>query len=343
MIIKEWTPPPEWRRITTIEAHTAGEPLRVVTGGLPELSGETILARRRYMSDHLDHLRTALMFEPRGHADMYGCIVTAPVTAGADFGVLFTHNEGYSSMCGHGIIGIVTVMIETGTIAAVAPETTVRIDTPAGLVTAQARIENGRVTGVRFHNVPSFVLVLDQEVSVPGLGTIHYDIAFGGAFYAFVKAAAVGLGCAAQDFGGLVAAGRAIKQAVMASRRIEHPFEGDLSFLYGTIFIGPAVASGHHSRNVCVFADGEVDRSPTGTGVSARLAIHYARGEIKLNEPIVIESIIGTCFTGRVVKATTFGPHAAVIPEVAGTAHIIGRCEFLIDPSDPLQKGFVLR
>ena len=343
MMIKKWRPPADWPRITTIDAHTAGEPLRVVTGGLPVLPGDTILARRRYMRDHLDHLRTALMFEPRGHADMYGCIVTPPVSAGADFGVLFTHNEGYSSMCGHGIIGIATVMIETGTIAAREPETTVRIDTPAGLVTAYARINDGHVTGVRFHNVASFALAIDEFVEVPGLGRIRYDIGFGGAFYAFVRAADLGLGCTPENFSGLVAAGRAIKKAVMASRPISHPFEDDLSFLYGTIFIGPAETAGHHSRNVCVFADGEVDRSPTGTGVSARLAIHHARKEIGLDEPIVIESILGTCFTGRVAATATFGPHVAVIPEVAGTAHITGRCEFVIDPADPLQKGFVLR
>lgn len=343
MKIAAWTPPADWIRITTIDAHTAGEPFRVVTGGLPDLPGDTILARRRYMRQRLDHLRTALMFEPRGHADMYGCIVTPPVSPGADFGVLFTHNEGYSSMCGHGIIGIATVMVETGTIAPRTPETVVRIDTPAGLVTARVQVAGGRVTGVRFDNVPSFVLALDQQVEVPGYGAVRYDLAFGGAFYAFVQAEGLGLRCLPEEFAALVAAGRAVKQAVMADRPVPHPFEADLSFLYGTIFIAPALAAGHHSRNVCIFADGEVDRSPTGTGVSARLAIHHARGEIGIDEAIVIESILGTCFTGRVKAATTFGPHAAVIPEVSGTAHITGCHTFVIDPNDPLKKGFVLR
>ena len=343
MKIKAWTPPADWPRITTIDAHTAGEPLRVVTGGLPDLPGDTILARRRYMRERLDHLRTALMFEPRGHADMYGCIVTPPVSPEADFGVLFTHNEGYSSMCGHGIIGIATVMVETGTIAAREPETVVRIDTPAGLVTARVQVAAGRVGEVRFDNVPSFVLALDQQVEVPGFGPVRYDLAFGGAFYAFVQAADLGLRCVAEDFAPLVAAGRAVKQAVMAARPVPHPFEADLSFLYGTIFIDSALEAGHHSRNVCIFADGEVDRSPTGTGVSARLAIHHARGEIGIDEAITIESILGTCFAGRVKAATTFGPHAAVIPEVSGTAHITGCHTFVIDPTDPLQKGFVLR
>jgi proline racemase len=338
-----WSPPTSWLRITTVDAHTAGEPFRVVTSGVPAPAGDTMLARRRFAREHLDHLRRALMWEPRGHADMYGCLLTPPVTSGADLGVLFIHNEGYSSMCGHGIIGLATVAVEIGLLPAVPPETTVRIDSPAGLVTARAHIEDGRVTRVRFENVPSFVLALDARVEVPGLGPVRYDLAFGGAFYAFVQAADVGLTCTPEDFRRLIDAGTRIKHAVQAARPVQHPFEEDLSFLYGTIFIGPPARAGSHSRNVCVFAEGEVDRSPTGTGVSARLAIHHARGDIETNEPITIESLIGTTFTGRVVRTTTFGPHAAVIPEVEGSAFITGRHEFLIDPGDPLKEGFLLR
>jgi trans-L-3-hydroxyproline dehydratase len=330
--MKNWTPPDHWLKISTIDAHTEGEPFRVITDGYPELPGESILARRRYALENLDHLRTALMWEPRGHADMYGCIVTPPVTPEADFGVLFMHNEGYSTGCGHGIIAITTVAVETGLLPMTSPETQVKIDTPSGLVTAYARIGEGRVQSVYFHNVPSFVLVLDEAVDVPGLGKVRYDIAYGGAFYAFVQAEEVGVRCSPV----------AIKRAIMASRSIPHPFEEDLSFLYGTIFTGPPLADDAHSRNVCIFAEGEVDRSPTGTGVSARLAIHHARGEISLKEPITIESIIDSRFTGRVVQATTFGPHPAIIPEVEGTAYITGRHEFLIDSNDPLRNGFLL-
>jgi proline racemase len=340
--MKDWTPPEHWLKITTIDAHTEGEPFRVITDGYPELPGKTILARRRYALENLDYLRTALMWEPRGHADMYGCIVTPPVTQEADFGVLFMHNEGYSTGCGHGIIAITTVAVETGLLPMTSPETRVKIDAPSGLVTAYARVGEGRVQSVYFHNVPSFVLVLDGTVDVPGLGSVSYDIAYGGAFYAFVQAEAVGVRCIPEDVGALIEKGMAVKRAIMASRPIPHPFEADLSFLYGTIFIGPPKEPGAHSRNVCIFAEGEVDRSPTGTGVSARLAIHHARGEISLNEPIIIESIIGSCFSGRVVQTTTFGPHAAIIPEVEGTSHITGRHEFLIDPNDPLRNGFLL-
>jgi proline racemase len=340
--MKDWTPPEHWLKITTIDAHTEGEPFRVITDGYPELPGETILARRRYALENLDYLRTALMWEPRGHADMYGCIVTPPVTPEADFGVLFMHNEGYSSGCGHGIIAITTVAVETGLLPMTSPETRVKIDAPSGMVTAYARVREGRVQSVYFHNVPSFVLVLDEVVDVPGLGKIRYDIAYGGAFYAFVQAEAVGVQCNPEDVRALIEKGMAIKRAIMASRPIPHPFEEDLSFLYGTIFIGPPQERDAHSRNVCIFAEGEVDRSPTGTGVSARLAIHHARGEISLNEQITIESIIGSCFSGRVVQTTTFGPHPAIIPEVEGRAYITGRHEFLIDPNDPLRNGFLL-
>ncbi len=341
--MQDWRPPGTWLKITTIDAHTEGEPFRVITGGYPDLPGDTILERRRHARERLDHLRTALMWEPRGHADMYGCIVTPPVTPEADIGVIFMHNEGYSTMCGHGVIGIAKVALETGLLPMTRPETTIRIDTPAGLVTAYASIEGEQVTGVRFHNVPSYVLALDETVEVPGLGQVRYDLAFGGAFYAYVSAADAGVSCTPEDFRALIETGIAIKRAIMASRPIPHPFEEDLSFLYGTIFVGPALAEGAHSRNVCVFAEGEVDRCPTGTGISGRLAIHYARGEIGIDEPVVVESIIGSRFTGRIVRTTAFGPYRALIPEITGTAHITGRHEFLFDPADPLRDGFILR
>jgi trans-L-3-hydroxyproline dehydratase len=339
----DWLSPGRWLKITTIDCHTEGEPLRVITGGFPELEGETILERRRYAANNHDHLRTALMWEPRGHADMYGCILTRPVSPEADFGVLFLHNEGYSTMCGHGVIGVTTVALETGMLRTVEPETVVRIDSPAGLVTACAHVAGGRVKSVSFQNVPSFAVALDQSVQVPGLGAVRYDLAFGGAFYAYVQAGDAGLTCTPGDFRRLIDTGMAIKRAVAESREIVHPFEPDLGFLYGTIFIGEPEIKGSHSRNVCIFAEGEVDRSPTGTGVSGRLAIHYARGEIGLNQRITIESIIGSTFAGQVVATTAFGQYHAVTPEVEGSAHITGRHEFLIDPDDPLSKGFILR
>ncbi len=338
-----WNPPSSWHKITAIDAHTGGEPLRIFTCGLPDILGDTILAKRRYAQAHLDWLRTATMWEPRGHADMYGCILTEPVTPDGDLGVLFLHNEGFSTMCGHGIIGLTKVALDTGLIDRPGEAPMLKIDTPAGRVVATGMRVNGRITAVSFHNVPSFVFALDQQVTVPGLGSVRYDVAYGGGFYAFVQADVVGVGLTAADFRQLIDLGRRIKQAVMASLPIEHPFEPDLGFLYGTIFVGPAHDPEHHSRNVCIFADGEVDRSPTGTGVSARAALHFARGEIGLHQPFVVESILGSTFTGEVVATTAFGPHQAVIPQVSGTAHICGLNQLLIDPEDPLRHGFLLR
>ncbi|MCI0395023.1 MAG: proline racemase family protein [Chloroflexi bacterium] len=338
-----WTPPKDWLRITTIDAHTAGEPLRVITAGFPPLPGDTILAKRRHARVYFDHLRTALMWEPRGHADMYGCLVTEPVTPDGTLGVLFLHNEGFSTMCGHGVIGLAKVALDTGLVEIAGDQPVIRMDTPAGRVTAFARREGGRVVEVSFHNVPSFVYALDQEVTVPGVGRLRYDVAFGGAFYAFCRAEDLGVSLAPADFGRLIELGMRLKRAVMDSLSISHPFEEDLGFLYGTIIVGPAHQPGHHSRNVCIFADGEVDRCPTGTGVSARAALHHARGELAVGQPFVVESILDTCFTGEVVEVTRFGDYPAVIPQVTGTAHITGRNEWLLDPADPLRHGFLLR
>ena len=298
----DWQPPDGWQQITTIEAHTAGEPLRVLTSGFPDLPGDTILAKRRYARENFDHLRTALMWEPRGHADMYGCIVTEPVTADGDLGVLFMHNEGFSTMCGHGIIGLAKVALDTGMIEKVGERPVIKMDTPSGRVTAYAQREGGLVVSVSFHNVPSFVYALDQIVDVPGIGLVRYDVAFGGAFYAFCRAEELGVDLESKDFRILMDVGMKIKRAVMSSLPIRHPFEADLGFLYGTIIVGDAKESENHSRNVCVFAEGEVDRSPTGTGVSARAALHFARGELDVGDQFTVESILGTTFTGEIVE-----------------------------------------
>ncbi|UXI68982.1 proline racemase family protein [Tahibacter amnicola] len=338
-----WQPPANWARIRTLDLHTAGEPLRLVIDGYPALAGRSVLERRRDALAHHDWARRVLMFEPRGHVDMYGCILTAPATADADFGVLFTHNEGYSAMCGHGIIAVTTALLELGMVPANKAIDGLRIDTPAGRVTAFADFDGERVARVRFHNVASFVAARDAVVDVPGLGTIRYDLVYGGGFYAYVDAADVGLTLEPASTPQLIAAGTAIKQAVVASRPVRHPTEADLGFLYGTIFVGPPTNPAHHSRNVCIFAEGEVDRSPTGTGVSGRCALHVARGDVALGESMVIESILGTTFAVRAVDAVDFGGYPAIIPEVEGKAYVCGRNEFLVDPEDPLAHGFLLR
>ena len=332
-----WQPPADWTAITTIDMHTGGEPLRVITSGLPSIEGKTVLEKRRYFRENYDHLRTGLIFEPRGHADMYGAVISA--SEDADFDVFFIHNEGYSTMCGHAIIALTKLAIESGMVAG----PNVSFNVPAGRIEATGTIEDGRVVRSAFRCVPSFVYQRDQSIHVDGLGNVKFDIAYGGAFYAIVDATPLGLKLDADHYLELIQAGRRIKHAILKAMPIEHPFEPDLSFLYGTIFTGPAHDPGHHSRNVCIFAEGEVDRSATGSGVSARAALHHARGELSLNQPITIESILGSTMTVKVVDVSTFGPHDAVIPEVSGTAHFTGRNEFWFDPHDPLQHGFIFR
>ncbi|MDX1392922.1 MAG: proline racemase family protein [Gemmatimonadota bacterium] len=333
--------PDDWLRIRTIDAHAEGEPLRVIIEGFPHPPGGTVLDRRRYAREHLDDLRRALMLEPRGHADMYGCLVMPPVRRDSDISVLFMHNEGWSTMCGHGVIAATTTLIQMG-MADAGEGSMLTIDTPAGRVEARASVDGDRVTSVAFRNVPSFAVALDATVDVPGLGTVRYDLAFGGAFYAYADASALGLDLVPEGAADLIAAGRAIKKAVSGRGGIDHPEDPELGFLYGTIFIGPPEDGERHSRHVCIFADGEVDRSPTGTGVSGRLAILRERGELG-DEPIEIESIVGGRFSGRIVDSASVGPYRAVIPEIGGRAFVTGRHEFLIDPEDPWRRGFLIR
>jgi proline racemase len=342
----DWQPPAHWTRIGTIELHTGGEPLRVLISGLPPIEGATVLEKRRNFREHYDHLRTGTMWEPRGHADMYGAVMTSSLDA--DFDVFFLHNEGYSTMCGHAIIALTTLVIETGLVCNGSKrrdgsEAEVTFNVPAGRIHARAKVQAGKARDVTFRNVHSFLYLRDREVDVPGIGGVRFDVAFGGAFYAVVEAGPLGLELTPGNCNRLIDYGRRIKRAVMSAFPIEHPFEKDLSFLYGTIFTGSAEQAGHHSRNVCIFAEGELDRSPTGSGVSARAALHHAKGELLLNEPIVIESILGSTMTVTAVEQTKFGNYNAVIPEVSGTAFITGRNEFYWDPDDPFGRGFIFR
>lgn len=335
--LSNWQPPNNWTRITTIDMHTGGEPLRVIIDGLPSIRGRTVLEKRRYFRENLDYIRTGLMWEPRGHADMYGAVITP--SADADFDVFFLHNEGYSTMCGHAVIALTKLAIETGLVQ----NQEITINVPAGKIRARATVENGKVMEASFRNVPSFLFLRDKKVNVPDLGEVPFDVAYGGAFYAFVEAESVGLKLTPEHFNRIIDLGRRIKHAVMSQFSIIHPFEEDLSFLYGTIFTSPPMDSTHHSRNVCVFADGELDRSATGSGVSARAALHHSKGELRVNEKISIESILGSTMSVKVVEVTKFGTYEAVIPEVSGTASIIGRNEFCFDPEDPFSKGFIFR
>jgi trans-L-3-hydroxyproline dehydratase len=268
---------------------------------------------------------------------MYGAVITS--SADSDFDVFFLHNEGYSTMCGHAIIALTKLVVETKLV----DKNEIAFSVPAGQIGARATVSDGRVVEASFRNVPSFLYLRDQNVDVDGIGSVRFDVAYGGAFYAFVNAEELELELIPANSNRLIDYGRRIKNAVMSNFPITHPVEADLSFLYGTIFTGPALNATHHSRNVCIFADGELDRSATGSGVSARAALHFAKGELGLNERVTIESILGSTMSVEVVDATKFGEYEAVVPEVSGTASFIGRNEFYFDPEDPYSSGFFLR
>ena len=336
--------------IRTIDAHTAGEPLRLVVDGLPTPEGATMLAKREWAMKHLDHLRRALMLEPRGHADMYGALLTEPVTPGAHAGVLFMHNEGWSTMCGHGVIAVSTIAVERGlmwdAVSGPGPgDVEIVLDAPAGPVRAVARqaTNEGRphVPEVSFRNVPSFVLAAGVPLPLAGR-TVAVDVAFGGAFYAIVDAESAGLSVDPEKLGELKRVGMTIARDIERLVKVIHPAEPGLTGVYGTIFTSPARASGAHLRNVTIFADAEVDRSPCGTGTAAVMAVLDEMGVLGGDTPFVHESIIGTCFSGSVAARTRIGDYPAIVPQIAGSAWITGEHTFLIDGDDPLRAGFRL-
>ncbi len=331
------------RTYTTIDAHTAGEPLRIVTAGVPRLLGKTILEKRRYAKENLDYIRRALIWEPRGHADMYGAYITEPVSEHADLGTVFMHNEGYSDMCGHGIIALATVAVVQGLVRTTTPETRVGIDSPAGFIEAFVQWDGRKVGTVKFRNVPSFLYKKDVVIDTPSFGKLTVDIAFGGAFYAYLNDDAANISVHPDNYRQLILLGDEVKKAVMATTPVQHPLEPELNTLYGTIIDGQPRFAGSTQSNVCVFADREVDRSPTGTGTAGRVAQLYARNKLKLGETMVNESIIGTTFTGKVLEETKVGDFDAVIPEVSGRAFITGFNQWVVEEDDPVAEGFFLR
>jgi proline racemase len=330
--------------IETTEMHTGGEPVRIVTSGYPPVRGDTILAKRRYAREQLDHLRRLLMFEPRGHFDMYGVIPVEPDLPEADLAVLFMHNEGYSTMCGHAVIALGRWAVDSGRVAMRAPETPVAIQCPCGLVRARVAIEDGKPGAVRFESVPAFAFALDVAVEVPGAGAVSVDIGYGGAFYAFLPAARFGLDVRRSPTRDLVDAAAAVTEAVKRQVRLEHPDDPDLAFLYGTILTDGADAwSEEPTANICVFAAREVDRSPTGSGVTARIALQHARGLIALGQERRFESVTGALFTGKALRATKAGRFAAVTVEVGGRAHYTGTARFTLEENDEIGRGFLLK
>ncbi|MFE8698958.1 proline racemase family protein [Cytobacillus sp. FJAT-53684] len=329
------------KMFTTIDLHVAGEPLRVITGGFPEIKGNTQLERRAYCMEHLDHLREIVMYEPRGHHGMYGCIITPPASSHADFGVLFMHNEGWSTMCGHGIIAVMTVGIETGMFDLTGGKEKFIIDSPAGEVIAYAKYNGSQVESVSFENVPSFVFKKDFPIKIEGL-EFPVDIAFGGAFYAVVDSKEMGLKVNFKDLAAIQTWGGKIKQYIESQIEVKHPLEPDLKGIYGVIFSDEPINEGADLRNVTIFADEQVDRSPCGTGTSARAATLVEQGRLRVGESFVHECITDGQFIGEVLSLTKVANYDAVVPKVSGQAFITGFHQFVVDPRDPLKRGFLL-
>lgn len=327
--------------VQAVDSHTEGMPTRVVTGGVGTIPGDTMAQRRAYFQEHMDGLRTLLMCEPRGHSAMSGAILQPATRPDADWGVLYIEVSGCLPMCGHGTIGVATVLVETGMVAVQEPVTTVSLDTPAGLVRVDVAVRDGRAEHVTLTNVPAFCSALDRTVEVPGIGPVSYDMAFGGNFYAILPIERVGLPFDRAHGAQIIAAGLDLMAAINEQDRPVHPEDPAIAVCHHVQFTAPGT-DGAHSRNAMAIHPGWFDRSPCGTGTSARMAQLHARGKLGLAEDFVNESFIGTRFVGRLVGTARVGELDAVVPTVRGRAWITGLAQYLLDPSDPFPAGFSL-
>ncbi|QUH03259.1 proline racemase family protein [Saccharopolyspora erythraea] len=329
------------RYFSAVDSHTEGMPTRVITGGVGTIPGRGMAERREHFVAELDHVRELLVNEPRGHAAMSGAILQPPTRPDADWGVLYIEVSGCLPMCGHGTIGVATVLVETGMVAVSEPVTRVRLDTPAGLVVAEVAVRDGRAESVTIQNVPAFPVRLDAEVEVEGIGRIRYDMAYGGNFYAILPVSAIGVEFDKSRKDEILSAGLSIMDAINARDRPVHPGDPGIGGCKHVQFVAPG-RDGSHSRNAMAIHPGWFDRSPCGTGTSARMAQLHARGELALGQDFVNESLLGTRFTGRLVAETEVGGIPAVVPTITGRAWITGMGQYLLDPADPFPRGFTL-
>lgn len=324
-----------------VDSHTEGMPTRVIVGGVGEIPGDTMMAKRLHFMEHLDDIRTLLMYEPRGHASMSGAILQPPTRPDADWGVVYIEVTGCLPMCGHGTIGVSTVLVETGMVEVTEPVTTIRLDTPAGLVVAEVAVEGGAATAVTIRNVASFAHALDRTVDVPGVGSVAYDMAFGGNFYAIVDAEALGVEFDRANGDEIMRRALAMMTAINAADEPVHPTQPEIRGCHHVQVIAPG-SDARRSRHAMAIHPGWFDRSPCGTGTSARMAQLHARGELPLDTDFVNESFIGTTFTGRLVESTTVGDVPAVIPTITGRAWVTGTAQYFLAPDDPFPAGFLL-
>jgi len=324
-----------------VDSHTEGMPTRVIVGGVGEIPGDTMMAKRLHFMEHMDDVRTLLMFEPRGHASMSGAILQPATRPDADFGVVYIEVTGCLPMCGHGTIGVATVLVETGMVKVVEPVTTVRLDTPAGLVIAEVAVSEGVARSVTIRNVPSFAYALDQTVDVPGVGAVAYDMAFGGNFYAIANSADLGVEFDRAHGDEILRRSLAMMDAINAQAEPIHPTDTNIRGCHHVQVVAPG-SDARHSRHAMAIFPGWFDRSPCGTGTSARMAQLHARGALPLHTDFVNESFIGTTFTGRLVEEVQVGDVPAVIPTITGRAWITGTAQYFLAPDDPFPRGFLL-
>ena len=330
------------KTIEAIDTHTMGQPTRIVRGGIINIRGETMAEKKQYLIEKMDHVRCSLMHEPRGHSNMFGAIYTRPCHPEADFGMIFMDAGGYLNMCGHGSIGAVTASIATGAIEAAELYNEVKIDTPAGLIRTKAKVHDGIVEEVSIYNVPSFLYKQDVEVDVPGWGVIKLDIAFGGSFFALVDFKEIGYAIKPENVMQLAKVGMEIRESINWQVEMQHPELKHINTCDLVKFYSPPTHPDAHYKNAVVFGQGQVDRSPCGTGTCAKLAALYAKGEIKEGEVVVNESIIGTLFKGKIIGTCKVGEFDAIIPEITGSAYITGFNTFVFDDKDPVKDGFIL-
>lgn len=331
------------KSIHAVDSHTAGEATRVVVGGVPKIPGKNMPEKKQWLEDNLDYLRTAIMLEPRGHKDMFGSILTQPTVDEADYGIIFMDGGGYLNMCGHGTIGAMTVAVETGMVPVTEPVTKVVQEAPAGLIHGQVFVEDGKAKKVSFTNVPAFLYKKDQEVELPGYGKIRFDISFGGSFFAIVKAEQVGLEIVPENAAKLQDLGIQLRDIINKEIPVQHP---ELPHIHSVDLVewwSNTETKGATLKNCVVFGQGQVDRSPCGTGTSAKMATLFAKGELKMGEKFFYESILGTIFEGEIVRKAKVGEYDAVIPQITGSAYITGFNHFVIDETDPVKYGFILK
>lgn len=326
--------------LKTIDSHTMGEYTRIVYGGLPEIKGSTMMEKKAYFMENYDFLRTALMLEPRGHRDMFGALLIDPVHEEADFGVIFLDSGGCLNMCGHGSIGVASMVVETGMVPVTEPYTEVTLDTPSGIIRTQVHVKNGKAVDVSIVNVPAFLYKENIEIEIPEFGTVHADISFGGSFFVLVNADEINLSLTPQNAEAISKLGMQILEVVNKTVSMSHPTlpitTADL-----TEFYTHKCSENATMKNCVVFGDAQIDRSPCGTGTSAKLAALFAKGQLKEGEPFYYESITGSIFKGEVLEQTTAGEYKAIIPRITGSAYITGLNTWLLDEDDPLEFGFL--